>query len=98
MSRGRYIVLDLENLAILETDTPDEIKESSSEYNTLDELIGDAKGYLDEFRSDAWNAYIQYLKEWALSHEDPKHVGDEPDGYPYFLDRKFFNKEGEKDE
>lgn len=98
MSIGRYIVIDLEKLALLETNVPDEIKECSTEYADLQKLIDDAKNYLDMYGKDAWNAYIQYLKEWVLSHEDHKYVGSSPDGFDYFVGAGLFKDKGEKDE
>lgn len=98
MSKGRYIVLDLEKLAILETSAPEEIKECSTEYASLHELIEDAKNYLDMYGRDAWKAYIQYLREWASSHEDHKYVGSEPDSYMYFVSMGLFKDKGEEDE
>lgn len=98
MSIGRYIVIDLEKLALLETNVPEEIKECSTEYDNLQELIEDAKSYLDMYGKDAWNAYIQYLKEWALSHEDHKHVGSSPDDFDYFVGAGLFKNEEEKGE
>lgn len=94
MSRGRYIILDLVGLSILETDIPEEIKECHSpEYADLDQLLCGAKGYLDVYRKDAWDAYILYLKNWASTHADHKYVGDVPDDYIYFCDNNFFGKE-----
>lgn len=98
MSKGRYIVLDLEKLALLETNVPEEIKECSTEYASLHELIEDAKNYLDMYGRDAWKAYIQYLKEWISSHEDHKYVGNDPVGYDYFVGAGLFKDKGEKDE
>lgn len=97
MSRGRYIILDLVGLSILETDIPEEIKECHRpEYADLNQLICDAKEILDMYGRDAWDAYIQYLKNWVSTHEDYKYVGDTPDDYIYFCDNNFFGKE--KDE
>lgn len=98
MNVGRYIVLDLEKLALLETNAPEEIKECKTEYASLQELIEDAKEYLDMYGRDAWKAYIQYLKEWASSHEDHKYVGSEPDGFMYFVGMGLFKDKGEGDE
>lgn len=93
MSKGRYIVMDLEKLALLETNVPEEIKECSTEYDNLQALIEDAKNYLDMYGKDAWNAYIQYLKEWVSSHEDHKHVGKNPVDFDYFVGAGLFEDE-----
>lgn len=98
MSIGRYIVIDLKNLAILETNEPEEIKGSSPEYANLQELIEDAKNYLDMYGKDAWNAYIQYLKEWASSHEDHKHIGKDPVDFDYFVGAGLYKEEKWKNE
>lgn len=94
--RGRYIIIDMENLAILETNILSEIQDCHPEYANQDELIKDAKQYLDMYSRDSWSAYIQYLKEWASSHEDCKYAGMTPDDYYYFWEQAISKKEGEK--
>lgn len=95
---GKYFIIDLDKLAVLETDILEEIKECSCEYGSLDELIEDVEKCLAVYRKDVWDAYIEYVKEWAKTYEDQKHVGASPDSYDAFYSDWVSNKEGESDE